>query len=188
MGRYKILLVDDDPFILRGVGKELEKEGYQVAVADSGEKAIGLLKQSVFELVITDLVMDQIDGIQVLKNAKQLHPDIMVIILTGFGDMNSAIDALRLEADDYVLKPCRPDELYMRVARCFQKYELAMKVRLYENILPVCCICKKIRDDAGHPPGKGRWMDMENYMYTKAKVAVTSTYCPACSNRIRSEI
>ncbi len=188
MGRYHILLVDDDPFILQGVAKELKNEGYQVTAAENGEKAFVLLEQTCFDLVITDLVMEQVDGIQVLKKAKQLYPETMVIILTGFGDMTTAIEALRLEADDYVLKPCHPEELNMRVARCFQKYELAKKVKLYEKILPVCCLCKKIRDDTGRAPGKGHWMQMENYMYTKAKVAVTSTYCPECAQRIKSEI
>ena len=95
-----ILLVDDDPFILTGIGKDLEGEGYLVTPANSGEQALERIEENHFDLVITDLVMDRIDGIQVLKAVKTASPDTMVLILTGYGDMGSAIEALRLSADD----------------------------------------------------------------------------------------
>ena len=94
MEKYRILLVDDDPFILEGIGADLENQGFTVAKAD---RAIELLAKADFDLVITDLVMENVDGIQVLKKAKELKPDTMVIILTGYGNMNSAIEALRHE-------------------------------------------------------------------------------------------
>lgn len=135
MKKYKILLVDDDHLILKGVGKYLEQKGYQVTTADNGEKAIKLLEDSTFDLVITDLVMEHINGIQVLKASKRLNPDVMNIILTGHGDMESTIDALRLDADDYLLKPCANKELDYRIASCLEKLELKLKVkRAEENI------------------------------------------------------
>ena len=188
MKEHEILLVDDDPYILTGIGQSLETEGYQVTTAESGELALELLKENRFDLVITDLVMDQIDGIQVLKQAKRLNPDSMVIILTGYGDMTSAIDALRLSADDYMLKPCQPDEMSFRVAACLEKLELSRKITLYEQILPVCCVCRKIRDDEGRQPGTGQWMDVDRYLWKKAGLSVSSTYCPDCASEARSEI
>ena len=133
MKEYKILLVDDDPLILKGVGKYLEKKGYQVTTTDNGEKAIKLLEDSTFDLVITDLVMEHINGIQVLKESKRLNPDVMNIILTGHGDMESTIDALRLDADDYLLKPCGDKELDYRIASCLEKLELKLKVKRAEE-------------------------------------------------------
>ncbi len=183
-----ILLVDDDPFILTGIGKNLETEGYNVTTADSGEKAYRLLEESNFDLVITDLVMEKVDGIQVLQKAKQLYSDIMVIILTGYGDMSSAIDALRLKADDYILKPCEPEEIKFRVAKCLEHLELSRKLKIYEDILPICCVCKKVRDDEGTTPGDGEWMSIEKYMWEKAKVAPTSTYCPECAQKAKDEL
>jgi DNA-binding response OmpR family regulator len=180
--KYSILLVDDDPFILTGVGQNLESEGYQVTTAESGEIALELLQNSVFDLVISDLVMDKIDGIQVLKAAKDINPETMVIILTGYGDMTSAIDALRLDADDYMLKPCQPDEMNFRVAGCLEKLELSRKIKLYERILPVCCVCKKIRDDEGLEPGTGKWMSVDKYLWKKARLSISSTYCPHCAD------
>ena len=171
-----------------GIGKDLEGDGYAVTLANSGERAVELLESAHFDLVITDLVMDRIDGIQVLKAAKTKSPEIMVLILTGYGDMGSAIDALRLDADDYLLKPCEPDELKLRVARCFQRLALRRKLRLYEKMLPICCVCKKIRDDSGREPGTGEWMTVEKYVWEKAGLAPTSTYCPHCAGETKKKM
>ena len=126
--------------------------------------------------------------ISVLKKAKELDPDTMVIIITGYGDLTSAIDALRLDADDYLLKPCDPDEIHFRVRRCIEKLQLKRKVRIYENILPVCCDCKKVRDDTGKEPGTGCWLSLENYISDKTKTKVTSTYCPDCAKKLRKTL
>ena len=188
MHKYKILLVDDDPLILKGIGNDLEGKGYRVITAKSGEKAIELLNNDNFDLVITDLVMDQMDGIDVLKKSKESNPDTMVIILTGYGDMTSAIDALRFDADDYLLKPCEAEEIYFRVGRCLERLTLKRKIDIYEKILPVCCMCKKIRDEAGKEPGTGKWIRMEDYLEDKVKIMVTSTYCPECFKKAKEEV
>jgi YesN/AraC family two-component response regulator len=177
---HKILLVDDDHLILQSISSVLKEEGYHVATAANGEKAIELLKKNDFDLILTDLVMDPVDGMGVLKNAKEKNPEIMVIILTGFGDLISAIEALRLDADDYLLKPCEPEELSFRISSCLEKLELKRKVKAYETIVPVCCECKNIRDDTGKEIGAGVWMPVEEYILTKSKIAVSPTYCPEC--------
>jgi len=183
MDTYKILLVDDDPFILQSIASALEQEEYYVATAGNGKKAIELLEENNFDLVLTDLVMDPIDGIGVLKSVKEKNSDTMVIILTGFGDLISAIDALRLDADDYLLKPCEPEELSFRISSCLEKLELKRKVSAYETLLPVCCVCKSIRDDAGRDVGAGEWISVEEYLLTKSKIAISPTYCPECINK-----
>lgn len=188
MRKLRILLVDDDPYILSGIGKDLESEDYHVNTAESGERAIARLQETHFDLVITDLLMDHIDGIQVLKAAKARSPETMVLILTGYGDMSSAIDALRLDADDYMLKPCEPEEIKFRVSRCFERLEASRKIRLYEKMLPICCVCKKIRDDSGQEPGTGQWVSVEKYVWEKAGIAPTSTYCPQCAAAVKKEM
>ena len=180
MENHEILLVDDDPFILQSIGPALEKDGYTVATAESGEKAIEMISERDFDLVLTDLVMDPIDGIGVLKKAKEINPETIVIILTGFGDLMSSIDALRLDADDYLLKPCEPEELSFRISSCLEKLELKRKVKAYETIVPVCCVCKSIRDDTDKEIGAGRWMPVEEYILTKSKIAISPSYCPEC--------
>ncbi len=188
MTTYEILLVDDDPLILRALKPALEKEGYRVTTADNGEAAVEMLESRHFDILMTDLVMDAIDGIGVLKQGKTSHPEMMSIILTGFGDIHSAIEALRLGADDYLLKPSEVEEILFRVASCAEKLELKRRLKAYEGILPICCVCKKIRDDSGREPGTGEWMGVEKFIWKKAKLAVSSTYCPECFEELKREI
>ncbi|MDM8537478.1 response regulator [Desulfobacterales bacterium HSG17] len=179
MKNAHILLVDDDEIILQSISLDLESRGFKVTALSSGIAALELLSKQTFDLVISDLVMDSIDGIQILKAAKSHWPDIGVLILTGYGDLNSAIKAVRFRADDYLLKPCDPDELEFRIARCLEHADLKKRVRMYEDIVPICCMCKKIRDDKD-APGKGDWMSVENYLWQNKGISPTSTYCPEC--------
>lgn len=115
MKQYEILLADDDPFLLTGVGMVFEKEGYKVTTVKSGEEAVELLKKTEFDLVITDQVMNGLNGTQVLKKVKELNPKTKVIILTGYDTLAVAIDALRLHADDFILKPCEPKDMINKI-------------------------------------------------------------------------
>jgi len=126
--QYEILLVDDEHVILDTIGPALEEKGYKVTSVDNGKAAIELIAKRNFDLVITDLVMDEPDGIQVLKNTKELNPETMVIILTGYGDMESAVNALRLGTDDYLAKPCDIQEIYFRVSKCLEKQGLNREI------------------------------------------------------------
>jgi PAS domain S-box-containing protein len=124
MTEAAILFVDDEEIIRKSLVRELRLEGFAVnPVADGGE-AISALQETRYDLVITDLMMPGIDGLGVLKNVKRLAPQTGVIILTGYGDMRSAIDALRLGADDFTLKPCEIEELVFRIRRCLEKRSL----------------------------------------------------------------
>ena len=183
MNDHHLLLVDDDPFILEGIGEDLESNGYQVTRASSGEAAVELLESIRFDLVITDLVMDATDGVQVLKKTKEINSDIQVIILTGFGDMESVIEALRSKADDFLLKPCESQEMLFRVKNCLEKQNLTRRLNLYQKILPMCCVCKKIRDDSGRQRGTGEWIGIEQFIHEQAKLDITSSYCPDCARK-----
>ncbi len=127
------MLVDDDDLVLKGTGRALEKQGYKLTTARSGETALELLQNNCFDLVITDLIMEEVDGIEVLKTAKKLHPEAKVMILTGHGDRASAIDALRLKADDYLIKPSPSAEIHHRVSLCLEQLELKRKLKEAEE-------------------------------------------------------
>lgn len=187
MRKYKLLLVDDDPFILEGIGEDLERNGYHVTRASNGETAVELLESNRFDLVITDLIMDSTDGIQVLKKTKELNSDVQVIILTGFGDIDAAIQALRSQADDFLLKPCESQEMLFRVKNCIEKQELTRKINLYHKILPICCVCKKVRDDSGRKPGTGEWISIEQFIHEQSDLDITSSYCPDCAQKTMDE-
>ena len=187
MKKNNLLLVDDDPFILEGIGSDLEIHGYQVTRAPSGEIAVDLLENMDFDLVITDLIMETTDGIQVLKKAKEFNSEIQVIILTGYGDLDSAIKAMRNQADDYLLKPCESQEMIFRIKNCLQKQEMARTINLYQKILPLCNVCKKIRDDSGKKPGTGEWVNFETYIHQKIDLDITAGYCPECARDMMAE-
>ena len=135
MKTYEILLTDDDFITVEGVRANLETEGYHVTKASSGAMAIQKIIQKDFDLVITDLVMTPVNGMEVLKKAKEVNPDTMVIIFTGHADITSAIDALRLDADDYLTKPYEVDELFFRVSRCLEKREYREKMKATQEAL-----------------------------------------------------
>ncbi len=187
MKKYDILLVDDDHFVIETLGNYLKSLGYVVTIAENGEAALKKLSKKDFELVITDLVMGQIDGLNVLKKAKELNPRSMVMILTGYGELTSSIDAMRMDADDYLLKPCEREQIKARVEICLERYELLKKIKLYEDILPVCCICKKIRDDVGREPGTGEWLELERYLLRRTGVLISHGYCPDCTKKVAEE-
>jgi DNA-binding NtrC family response regulator len=187
MKKKSILIVDDETAILNSIRQDLKVENYNVTTALSGEEALTHLQSRHIDLVITDLAMPGIDGIRVLQEAKIIDPAICVLILTGYGDMFSAIAALRLGADDYLLKPCDSDELLLRMARCLEKQELLRKIKLYENILPVCMYCKDIRDDTGKEPGKGKWLRLEEYILNKTGTYISHGCCPSCFEKYKDD-
>ncbi|MBU0675429.1 MAG: response regulator [Proteobacteria bacterium] len=184
-----ILLVDDEAVILNTMANDLTEEGFDVQVATSGEEALPLIREVPVDLLITDLMMEGMDGLALAKEARQVNPDLSVIILTGFGDMNTAIEALRLGADDYLLKPCSLDELLIRINSVLEKQELRRKIKLYENILPVCVSCKKIRNDGqGQEPGSGDWLEADEYLNKKTRVKVSHGLCPDCFNETMKKL
>ena len=124
-----ILLVDDEEIILASIAWVLEKNNFKVTTATNGREALDLLGANRYDLVITDLRMNGIDGVAVLKQAKILSPDTRVIILTGYGDVESAVRTLHLGADDYLQKPCNIEDLLYRVGRSFETQDLIVKLR-----------------------------------------------------------
>ena len=119
-----ILFADDEMLIRKSFTRELRAEGFAVTAVADGNEAISELEKRKYDLVITDLMMPDVDGFGVLKYVKKHSPQTSVIILTGYGDIRSAIDALRLGADDFTLKPCEVDELVFRIRRCLEKQSL----------------------------------------------------------------
>ena len=116
--KNNILLVDDDLHILDLHYQILLDEGHHITKATSGEGAIEAMLSNHFDMVITDLIMGQVDGISVLRKAKELDPKTIVIITTGNTYIHYAIKALRLHADDYMLKPFDLQEFLIHISQC----------------------------------------------------------------------
>src|SRR3990167_3572322 len=98
---YPILLVDDEEIILATVGRDLKNDGFDVTLCSSGVEAVKQMQAVNYDIVLTDLMMEGMSGLEVLKKAREINPDMMVMVITGFGSLTSAIDALRLGAADY---------------------------------------------------------------------------------------
>jgi len=116
-----ILLIDDEKVLLEAVSDDLKESGYKVTTAESGKEGLRYFEMLQHDLVIIDLKMESMDGLEVSRQIKQLNPKTQVMILTGYGSMETAIEALRLDLDDYVLKPINRDDLFEKIALCLEK-------------------------------------------------------------------
>jgi len=120
----KILIIEDDRFFQEAFSDLLQKEGYEVECASGGSQGLEMLAANHFDLVITDLIMPGIDGMEVLSRVKGSNPDIDVIMVTGNTNLESAIFALKHGARDYLIKPVNPEEFRHSVALCLQQRRL----------------------------------------------------------------
>ncbi len=135
MERNRILIIDDDEIVRKSCEKVLSPEGYITVTAGSGREGLKLLSKKPFDLVLTDLRMPDMDGIEVLKRVKEGWPDIEVIIITGYGTVKSAIEAIRYGAYDYVEKPFSPEELLNVVRRSLERRNLILEnTRLRQEV------------------------------------------------------
>jgi len=138
----KILIVDDDPEILEVITDILREGGYAVDTAPDGVKAIRYIDAESYDLVITDLNLPEIDGMMVLKHVVDQSPDTMCIILTGYGTIKSAVEAIKTGAFDYITKPIKSGEILMVVEKALRYKHLER-----ENILLRQQLRKKYRFD-----------------------------------------
>ena len=113
MKDFEILFVDDEVEILDTVGEYLSQEGYKAILSDNGLKALGLVKERRFDVVFTDLKMPEFDGLELLAAIKEHRPETEVIIVTGYGTIESAIMAMKFGSYDYIQKPIKLDRLKM---------------------------------------------------------------------------
>ncbi len=116
----KILLVDDEPSILSVLSVLLKAEGHEVLPIDNGAKALELIKASAFDLMISDIRMRPVDGMTLLKAARKQQPSMSVLMVTGYGSVETAVEALKVGAFDYVTKPFKVDELLITVQRALE--------------------------------------------------------------------
>lgn len=111
MSKGKILVVDDENIVLMSCQRALTPEGYEVRTVRSGSEGLKILKDEKFDIVLTDLKMPDMDGIDVLRLVKEGWPDTEVIIITGYQTVETAVKAIKLGAYDYVEKPFTPEQI-----------------------------------------------------------------------------
>jgi len=123
-----ILLVDDDPQMLWVLSKILSEEGYRVIIAEGGKKALTKVEEEEPDLVILDMVMPGMDGIQTLKKAKGIDKNLLIIILTAYGSIESAVKAIKLGAYDYLTRPIDNERLKIVIKNALKAQSLSRKV------------------------------------------------------------
>jgi two-component system NtrC family sensor kinase len=131
----KILVIDDEDSIRRLLALSLSHKGYEVVVSEDGEKGIAAFEETRPPIVLTDIKMPGMDGIEVLRSIKQLNPDTEVIVITGHGEMESAIRSLQLEASDFINKPIRDEALAIALKRAEDRLWMRQKLRDYTSNL-----------------------------------------------------
>ena len=131
----KILVVDDDNNILRVIKLRLEAEGYQVTTAGKAKVALELANDDVFDFALVDLKLNGTNGIQLMENLHQLYPEMPVIILTAFGTIESAVEAMRRGAYSYLTKPFNYDELLIQTKNCLEKTKLTKEIKSLKKVV-----------------------------------------------------
>ena len=129
----RILIVDDQRNMRTTTALVLKQEGYDVAEAESGEAALSRLLAEPFDVVLTDLKMAPLDGLAVLRGALEISPSTQIIVMTGYGTVESAVEAMQLGAHDYLSKPFKESELLVRVQRALEKRRLLVDVGLFSD-------------------------------------------------------
>lgn len=130
--KERILIVDDEEDLTLGYSRCLLKVGYEIKTASSGEEALDILKKEIFDLVLLDIRLPQMDGMEVLSRALELDPDIVIIMITAHGTVQSAVDAMRLGAYDYLLKGFDHEELRVVVKKAMDVHKLKREVSQFK--------------------------------------------------------
>ncbi len=137
MPRERILVVDDEPEVLDLCIRVLAAEGYEVQGVDGGRQAIALVQQERFDLLLTDIRMPDINGLEMVRTIKELDSELICVTMTGFGTMDTAIEALKLGVDEFVVKPFTPDELCLAIARAMEKERLRRENVRLRALIPL---------------------------------------------------
>ncbi len=131
----RILIVDDEKIALRNLEHVMKKEGYEVVATTSGPNALRLLQEQEFDVVLTDLKMEKVDGMEILENCKRLYPDTEVIMITAYATIPSAVETMKKGAYDYIAKPFKLDEVRRVVKEAIEKVKLKKENRLLREEL-----------------------------------------------------
>jgi len=149
MLRHNLMIVDDEPIVRKSLSDWLKEEGFDILTAEDGYKAIELIEKEKVDCVILDLKMPGIDGIQVLKEIKARRPETKVIMITAYGTIQNAVEAMKIGATDYITKPFDPEEIVESIRRALsltaKKFEIVQEAITEERPVDIEAL-KKVAD------------------------------------------
>ena len=140
----KILVVDDDPSILQVIKMRMELEDFQITTAPDCEQAINKVKEEVFDLALVDLNLKHKSGIDLMEDLHKIDPELPVIILTGYGTIKSAVEAMKKGAYSYLTKPVDFSEALLQIRNCLEKSQLTREVKRLQKIVKEKYSCDNI--------------------------------------------
>lgn len=135
MGTFSLLIVDDDEQILNVLARLLAEEGYQISTASDPLTALNLLSASRFDLLITDYRMPEMTGLELIRDAKRLHPDLAAILISGFAVPDATVEAAEPGAYDVMFKPLKLVEVRLRIRNALERLRLARVVAAYRSAI-----------------------------------------------------
>jgi len=172
MQKSSILVVDDEKDICRALNIILSKEGYAVTEVYNGEQAVELVRKQSFDIVMTDIKMEKMDGFDVLRQVQQLSPGTSVIMMTAFASVGSAVEAMRAGAVDYITKPFINDDIRLTIKRIVEDRDLRMENQILCQELSQRCITFK--NIIGNSEAMQRVFSMmEKVVPSKANILIT---------------
>ncbi len=171
MSQYKVLVVDDEESIREFFEIMLKREGYDVVAASNGAEALERLKKERVDLVISDIQMPELSGMDLLQAAKELDPELVVIMITAFGSTETAVEAMKLGAYDYVQKPFKIDEVKIIIRQALEKRTLRMENALLKRELGTKYAFDNIIGSA--PPMMRIYEMVKRVANTKSSVLIT---------------
>jgi two-component system, OmpR family, response regulator len=133
----RVLLVDDEEAFVDALGKRLNGRGLKVETSNSGEDAIAKAERQAFDVIVLDLAMPGMDGIETLKRLQKIDPDVQIILLTGHGSIEKAVEATKLGAIDFLQKPASLSDLLELIHKAAEKRALLMEKRASERAADV---------------------------------------------------
>lgn len=196
--KRQILVVDDEPDIVLYLKQLLEDEGFSVLTTTAAKDALQIIKNESIDILITDIRMPEMDGIELINIISDIGMKIQTIVLTGHGDIDTAIEAMKKGALNYLRKPVNFEELLITIRHGITIIELhenlgaknnkliesnkklkeaLSEIKQLNSFLPICASCKKIRDD------KGYWNRIESYIESHTNSVFSHSMCPECNEK-----
>jgi signal transduction histidine kinase len=137
MAQERILIADDEPYVLELCQRMLTAEGYRVDTVRAGQEAVERIKQQPFDLLLTDIKMPGMDGLQTAQAVKEIDPAVICVTMTGYSTMDTAIQALKLGVDEFIMKPFTREELSLSIARALEKERLRKENIRLQSLVPL---------------------------------------------------
>ena len=188
MMRHNVLIIDHDSQALFTAGWILEKNKYNVTMALNGSSGMEYLKNASFSLILTELSLEDINGLSILEAARNTTPETTVIFQTTAIDPAFKEKTFKLGANDYLFKPYQSEELLFRVKKSIESCQLKQKLRLQSSFVTGCCACKKIRFDDNKGSEGSTWLEIEDFLKAEMNILLSSTYCPECAQSVQEDL